>query len=94
MLPPQELGNLSESEGHAMRLLDYGPAAKERARALLRKVPPGGDCAQVQDRVPRPHSVASWERWLIGTDPVACVVCRSMQRSSLLSVRRAEAAPR
>ena len=36
----QELGNLSESEGHAMRLLDYGPAAKERARALLRKVHP------------------------------------------------------
>jgi hypothetical protein len=44
LLPPQELGNLSESEGHAMRLLDYGPAAKERARALLRKVPPGSDC--------------------------------------------------
>lgn len=41
LLPPQELGNLSESEGHAMRLLDYGPAAKERARALLRKVTPG-----------------------------------------------------
>ena len=37
-LSPQELGHLSESEGHAMRLLDYGPAAKERARALLRKV--------------------------------------------------------
>lgn len=34
----QECGNLSEAELQATRLLDYGPAAKERARALLRKV--------------------------------------------------------
>ncbi len=34
----QEAGNLSEAEMHALRLLDYGPAAKERAKALLREV--------------------------------------------------------
>lgn len=41
-----ELGNLSESEGHAVRLLDYGPAAKERARSLLRKVHAAQQSAQ------------------------------------------------
>lgn len=34
----QNHGDLAAAEGLCMRLLDYGPASKERAKALLREI--------------------------------------------------------
>ena len=43
-----------------MRLLDYGPAAKERARALLRKVMPGmAACSSMTASLPASCCITS-----------------------------------
>jgi hypothetical protein len=66
----QTIGDLAAAESFSMRLLDYGPQAKEKAKSMLREIrlKQGTDRREPRSATPSPRRGASGGRGSDGSD--------------------------